>query len=338
MLGLYAHCIDKWENRLASQDTDRIARPFEWGLDWLECDIRDGNPLQSVVAYSRKHVVDSSDFYSCPRVQEYSFDGSCLTFKSPVVSRYEENNIVHADFFPSGDGRGRAVLVLPQWNADATGHAGLCRLLARLGISTLRMSMPYHDRRMPAELRRADYHVSSNVGRTIHASRQSVVDARACLDWLEQRGYSRLGILGTSLGSCISYITAAHDPRIQAGVFNHVSMYFGDVVWTGLATRHVREGFGNAITQDELRECWAVISPASFLDRMTGRRLKSLMLSARYDTTFLPEYSRLLIDASLARGHDVTLASLPCAHYTTGQTPFKFLDAFHMCRFLLQHL
>ena len=113
------------------------------------------------------------------------------------------------------------------------------------------MTMAYHDRRMPAGLRRADYHVSSNIGRTIHASRQSVVDGRACLDWLEERGYDRLGVLGTSLGSCISYIIAAHDSRVRVGAFNHVSKYFADVVWTGLATQHVRQGFGDALTQDD---------------------------------------------------------------------------------------
>jgi hypothetical protein len=191
---------------------------------------------------------------------------------------------------------------------------------------------------MPAGLRRADYHVSSNIGRTIHASRQSVVDGRACLDWLEEQGYDRLGVLGTSLGSCISYIIAVHDSRIRVGAFNHVSKYFADVVWTGLATRHVRQGFGDALTQEALRDCWGVVSPAAYLDRMTAREMKSLLIWARYDTSFLPEYSLPFIEASQARGHQVQVACLPCAHYTTGQIPFKFLDAFLLCRFLRTHL
>jgi hypothetical protein len=66
--------------------------------------------------------------------------------------------------------------------------------------------------------------------------------------------------------------------------------------------------------------------------------MKSLFVWARYDSSFLPEYSRQLIEASRARGHNVQVACLPCAHYTTGQTPFKFLDAFLLCRFLRKHL
>jgi pimeloyl-ACP methyl ester carboxylesterase len=191
---------------------------------------------------------------------------------------------------------------------------------------------------MPSETTRADYHVSSNVGRTVHAGRQSVIDARACLDWLEQRGYTRLGILGTSLGSCIAFITAAHDRRVRTGVMNHVSTYFSDVVWTGLSTRHVREGFGEAITQDDLRAYWAPISPATYYEKLNGRDLRSLLIWARHDTTFLPEFSLEVLRAFRERGFPHEVFTLPCGHYTTGQAPFKFLDGLAMCRFAAKHL
>jgi len=87
------------------------------------------------------------------------------------------------------------------------------------------MSMPYHDVRMPAELQRADYAVSANMGRTIDAGRQAVCDIRACLDWLESEGYSEFGILGTSLGSCYAFIASAHDARLKINAFNHASTY-----------------------------------------------------------------------------------------------------------------
>jgi pimeloyl-ACP methyl ester carboxylesterase len=230
------------------------------------------------------------------------------------------------------------LVVLPQWNSDANGHVGLAKLLNRFGISALRMTMAYHAERMPAELERAEYHVSSNIGRTIHASRQSVVDARACLDWLEQRGYSRVGILGTSLGSCIAFIAAAHDARVRVGIFNHVSMYFSDVVWTGLSTQHVRQGFGDVVSQDDLRRYWSVISPASYLKRFQGRDMQSLLIWARHDTSFLPVYSQQVLEnfRELKLPHQVF--KLPCGHYTTGRFPFKLMDGLAMCRFAARHL
>ena len=198
--------------------------------------------------------------------------------------------------------------------------------------------MAYHDRRMPPELQRADYHVSSNIGRTLHAARQSILDTRACLDWLEAQGYHRLGVLGTSLGSCIAFIAAAHDDRIRAGAFNHVSTYFGDVVWTGLSTRHVRLGFGDTVGQDDLRRFWAPISPASYFDRLRGRHLRSILVWARYDSTFLPEYSRQVIEAFRRRGLSHEVRTLACGHYTTGQFPFNILDGVALCRFLQRNL
>jgi hypothetical protein len=32
------------------------------------------------------------------------------------------------------------------------------------------------------------------------------------------------------------------------------------------------------------------------------------------------------------------VAVLPCGHYSSGQTPFKFLDAYYLARFLRRNL
>lgn len=334
----YGDWIQKWEFELATRDTNRLVRPFEWGLEWLTAH-PNGHPAGELRDFVDQAVAESGRFFSYTTPSRWKLTDNVLTFTSPATpTPYPENNTVYADFFPAPHDGGRAVLVLPQWNSDAQGHVGLCKLLNRFGITALRMSMAYHDRRMPPELERADYHVSSNLGRTIAAARQSVVDARACLDWLESRGYRQLAILGTSLGSCIAFITAAHDLRIRVGVFNHISTYFSDVVWTGLSTRHVRDGFGSALTQDDLRRYWSVISPATYLSRMVGRDMHSLLIWARYDTSFLPEYSLQVIEhfRKLNLPHEVF--ELPCAHYTTGRFPFNVMDGLAMCRYLRRRL
>jgi len=333
MPDLFSRWISRWEHHLATRDSNRIVRPFDWGEDWLASD-RNGDTRRHIADYVAQAIAQSDLFYAYNRPQDYHFDGRLLKFTSPLETRYPENNTVYADFFPAALDRRRAVLVLPQWNSDTNGHVGLCKMLNWFGINALRMSMAYHDRRMPPELERADYAVSSNIGRTIHASRQSVIDARSCLDWLEQRGFSRIAILGTSLGSCIAFITAAHDLRVKTGVFNHVSMYFSDVVWTGLATQHVRKGLAAEVTQEQLREYWKVISPAAYLHRLEGRDMRSLLIWATRDSSFLPEYSRQVIE--FFRNHKLVHEEviLPCGHYTTGRFPFKLMDGLAMCRFL----
>ena len=345
MPGLYARWMDRWERKLATRDTNRVVRPFEWGADWLHtigfpsfpAEVN-GDAAARVGRFADDAISQSDRFYAYPTPTDFRLADGRLTFTSPVHSRYDSNDTVHALWFPTPRDEGRALVVLPQWNSDAGGHVGLAKLLNRFGISALRMTMAYHAERMPAELERADYHVSSNIGRTVHAARQSILDVRACLDWLAAQGYQRLGILGTSLGSCVAFIAAAHDSRVKLGIFNHVSMYFSDVVWTGLSTQHVRKGFGNTVTQDDLRRYWAPISPASYIGRMTGRDMRNLLIWARHDSSFLPVYSKEVLRTfrELRLPHEVY--ELPCGHYTTGQFPFKVMDGLAMCRFAARFL
>jgi hypothetical protein len=330
-----ARVFHNWERRLASVSTDRVARPFEWGADWLADEpLPTGDARVALQAWGEATVGRSEAFYRVEPARDYALDGDTLTFTSAVETPHPANNVVRARYFPETTPRGRrrAVVVLPQWNSDAEGHVGLCRLLNRFGISALRLSLPYHDARMPPELRRADYIVSSNVGRTVQVCRQAVKDARQAIAWLDAQGYESIGILGTSLGSCLSMLTTAHEPLVRAAALNHISPYFADVVWDGLSTMHVRETLEGNVTLDELRRMWMPISPLPFLDRVRGRAI--LLVYAMYDLTFPVDLSRMLVDAFRRKGIDHQLAILPCGHYSTGKTPFKWMDGLTLCRFL----
>lgn len=263
-----------------------------------------------------------------------------LRFTSPVLTGYPENDRVNARWYeaPAEKMMGKpkqAIIVMPQWNADAFSHNVLCSLFNRFGISALRLSKPYHDIRRPAELERSDYAVSSNIGRTIAACRQAVVDIRCCLDWLEQQGYEQFGILGTSLGSCYAFIASAHDARLRVNAFNHASTSFGDVVWTGQSTRHIRQAFEDAgMTQERLREAWSAISPVSYMRSFAEHPKKVLVVHARYDLTFLEQYSLEVLRSFRALGVDFVSKVLPCGHYTTGETPYKFIDGWYLGSFV----
>ncbi len=343
-MALYKRAIHRWEKRLASRDRNRIVRPFEWGLEWLTDQVKLGangaahpDPAGLIQEHVEKALAASDQYFAYTIPRDFQQRDGELTFTSPLATPYPENNTVHAQFFPAKNSR-RAVVVLPQWNADPGSHLGLCRMLNWLGISALRMTLPYHDRRRPAGLERADYHVSSNVGRTIHACRQATVDARACFDWLELQGYGTLGLEGTSLGSCIALLVAAHDARIRAAVFNHISTYFSDVVWTGLSTRHVRQGLEQGVTQEGLRCYWSLISPASYLERLEGRGLRSLLIWTTHDLSFLPKFSRHVLVHYRRRRLPHRVLAIPCGHYTLGRAPFKYIDSVSICWFLHRNL
>ena len=263
-----------------------------------------------------------------------------LRFTSPVLTRYPENDTVNARWFPAHpetqNGKPKqAMIVMPQWNADAFSHNSLCTLFNRFGISCLRLSKPYHDIRRPAELERSDYAVSANVGRTTEACRQAVVDIRSCLDWLQFQGYQQFGVLGTSLGSCYAFIAAAFDPRLQVCAFNHASTWFGDVVWAGQSTRHIRAAFEQAgLNQTQVREIFSIVSPMSYMDRFAATPKRSLVIHANYDLTFPLEYSLDVLKNFDRLKINYVSKVLPCGHYTTGETPFKYIDGWYLGSFI----
>ena len=268
-----------------------------------------------------------------------------LRFTSPERTPYPENDMVNARWYPAPAHKDparpkQAIVVLPQWNADGLGHNSLCAIFNRMGISALRLSKPYHDIRRPAELERADYAVSANIGRTISACRQAVVDIRCCLDWLEEQGYEHFGVLGTSLGSCYAYLASAHDPRLRVNAFNHASTAFGDVVWVGQSTRHIRQAVQQAgLTQERVRALWSAVSPVSYYEQFrspeaNGAGKNVLVVYADYDLTFPREYSLKVVEAFRRSGVRHEVRVLPCGHYTTGETPYKFIDGWYMGSFV----
>jgi pimeloyl-ACP methyl ester carboxylesterase len=268
-----------------------------------------------------------------------------LRFTSPERTPYPENDLVNARWYPAPPHKDplrprQAIIVMPQWNADAFSHNSLCRIFNRMGISALRLSKPYHDIRRPVELERSDYAVSANVGRTISACRQAVVDIRCCIDWLEEQGYEHFGVLGTSLGSCYAFLASAHDKRIRVNAFNHASTAFGDVVWAGQSTRHVMQALADAgLTQDRIRSLWAAISPVSYYPKIAsaeagGPDKQVLLVYANYDLTFPKQYSLQVVEAFKRVGLNFELRVLPCGHYTTGETPFQYIDGWYMGSFV----
>jgi|SRR5579859_4507293 len=366
MPNLYEKWMYAWETRLTTRDTNRVVRPLEWGMEWARrWPLVNGNFPKSEQEFEgflhqlNHEIVERSDDYfaygvpsdfrlETRKIELFATgsngngrppkgEGIFLRFTSPVHTPHPENNLANARWFEAKGNR--AVIVLPHWNANGIAYNALGPLLNRLGISMLRLSLPYHDIRRPSETVRSDYAVSSNICRTIDAARQAVVDIRSCIDWLHAQGKDSVGILGTSLGSCYAFLASAHDARLKVNFFNHASTYVSDVVWTGQSTRHVREGLENdGVTQDRLRQSWLCVSPMAYFDKFMRFPKKSLMVYAKYDLTFLPELSREADAEFRKRGADLKTVVLPCGHYTTGETPFKFMDGYHIVRFLAKHL
>ena len=337
----YRSWMDRWENELCFRATDRVVRPYdlggEWTARWLPGVGAIGS-TEELFELNEQIITRSEEFFSYEPPTDFRLSGEWLTFTSPVATPHRENNTVRALWFPAKRPNGKAVVLLPHWNSKLPQHNALCSGLQRLGISVLRLSLPYHDDRSPEGLTRADYAVSANICRTIDAARQAVIDSRACFDWLEQEGFSDLGIVGTSLGSCYAFLASAHDPRIRVNVFNHCSTYVADVVWEGLSTRHIRQSLEPEMDLPTLRRLWLCVSPPSYWDLFAAKKHRSKFIYTRYDTTFPVHLSKQVIESARSQQWEHDVAVLPCGHYTLGAFPFKYMAGYEICSYLKRYL
>src|SRR3954470_21835761 len=104
MLQAFFHA---WERRLASVTTDRMVRPFEWGLDWIP----DNNghqvddPRDALRAWVSRIMSDTDAFFTPPPTRDYHIDAAGdgterLTFPSALATPHPDNNTVRCRLFP----------------------------------------------------------------------------------------------------------------------------------------------------------------------------------------------------------------------------------------------
>jgi len=141
--------MDRWENELCFRSTDRVVRPFEYGLEWTrnwpcakDFPYDGSDPVEYLIRLNELAIAGSDQFFGYDVPSSYSLDGDWLQFQSPVETPFPENNLVRALWFPAKNASGRAVVVLPHWNSKLPQQNALCAGLQRLGISALRLSLP----------------------------------------------------------------------------------------------------------------------------------------------------------------------------------------------------
>jgi hypothetical protein len=329
--------IRRYEHMRWAQEPNRRALPFGWGLEHIIESPNGTSPRVLLDRFVADAIANSDDWFAAAPATDYKLENNVLTFTSQISSPWPENNRVHAQFFP-GRKRGAAVVVLAQWNARWEEQQGVCRWLNRLGLTAVKMSLPYHDRRAIPDHPRADHLVGPNIGLTIQANRQAVLDARRVFRWLESQGYDRLGIIGTSIGSCIGFITMCHEPAIRAGAFLHVSSYFGEVVSLGLTTMNVWEPMKQHVTRDEAIRYWSPISPFPYIPKIRGAGKNILAITGRYDPTFWPELTEQFLSEMRQKSIKFDHLSVPCGHYSLGVAPFSHVVGYRFGKFLARAL
>jgi hypothetical protein len=96
----------------------------------------------------------------------------------------------------------------------------------------------------------------------------------------------------------------------------------------------VRAGLADHVTLDELRTYWAPVSPLPFMSRVAQMGHRPIrFLVARYDLTFPIDLTHEAIAEARRQKLPLDVVWLPCGHYTTGELPWKAIDAWKIATF-----
>lgn len=221
-----------------------------------------------------------------------------VTFPSPVESPIPENNTVHAEYFvPKGPGPFPAVIVLDIMDGQQVVARGEALWLARNGVAAMVVYMAHYGPRRPPGSRVR--FLSTNLTHSLESVRQTVLDCRCAAAWLADRpevDASRLGIVGTSLGSFISAVAAASEPRLKNVCLllsggGLVDAYY-DHPLAKPYTKVLDAVGGKAV----LKKLIAPADPITYAPQLKGKRL--LLVAASRDEVVPPSAARALWEAT----------------------------------------
>jgi len=322
-----AALIDRWDERNAAQDDPY--RPKETLSVGASLAFGGADPDSSLEALSRlvrQRLASANSFYTADHGYraDFHYEGDLLTFRSAIATETPANNIVHAHVRESRQRR-NAIVILPHWNAPPWAYRDFTAYFARLSITTVELTLPYHGARKRDGAMIADYLLSANLGRTIRSFRQAVVDTRAVIDWLTGRGYEKIGLIGVSIGSCIAALVAAHDPRVRSSALLLAAGDFAEVVWTGRATQHIRRMLEPALSLDQLKAVWSILSPELFASELARPQHSTLIVSGARDRVVQPYLTQRLADQLRSCQASLQWKPLPCGHYSLALFPFNLM-------------
>jgi len=199
------------------------------------------------------------EYYAAPRDVDLvgaigHGNAKTVTWRSPIETKFERNNVARADFFPRSSGKTTPTVFMLHALMSAT-HIGYRRWAARfheLGWNACFVHLPYHYSRVPHGHWNGELAITANLIRNAESLRQGVMEIRQLIAALREAGSSEFGILGTSYGGWIGALLAMveRDLRFVALIAPIVNVEHA--IWENPSTVFMRRELRRAKIAPEL--------------------------------------------------------------------------------------
>jgi len=251
-----------WRSQLAHQNTaterrgyNKLQRFAATGMDSLMCasmnllqsrhrlHARSRDEMERYVAECEK--LTAHDYYAVRHDVDLASaigNGTSVTWRSPIETRFPANNIARADFFPCPRGW-RAPTVLMLHALMSASHIGYRRWAARfneLGWNACFVHLPYHYSRVPRGYWNGELAITADLIRNAEGLRQGVIEVRQLIAALRKRGCSEFGLLGTSYGGWIGALLAMVERDFRFVALMAPIVNVEHAIWESPATAFMR--------------------------------------------------------------------------------------------------
>ncbi|MCM2442294.1 dienelactone hydrolase-related enzyme [Agrobacterium vitis] len=333
---MYHNLLDRWDEQ-RSQRGGKWKKTTDFILDADRAfpGAKNTGSIDDFCVLADQIIGDSAYFYAPGGDKEcFQWQGGWLKFPSDISTDVEENNVVWAKITDSGS-FDHALVIFHHWNASTRNHQ-IAHFFSKRGISVVEIAMPYHFERRRLGSRYADFMLSPNLGRTIQSVRQAVCDGQKLIRWLNSKGYKKISVLGMSLGSWVAGLVAAHEPAVSKASLFLTAGSLADMIWTGRATRSIRESLEPAIELSDLRRAWGPLNLENYAHNLTRPDLDLQIVLAKRDKVVLPELSHRFLHSLKATGARPNILELNCGHYSLALPPYIVLAGLKLKRFLVE--
>lgn len=333
---MYHFWLDRWDERRAQRgEVAKKTTGFRIDADLVFPDATSATTIEEFCVLAER-ATSSPAFFKAPTGHdpEYYREGEFLRFPSDLSTDVRENNLVWARITESGL-HDKATVIFHHWNARSRNRQ-IAKYLSKRGVAVIEISMPYHFERSRPGAQYADYMLSPSVGRTIQAIRQAVWDGQKLIRWLKKEGYREISVVGMSLGSWVAGLIAAHDPNVSKASLFLTAGSLADMVWTGRATRPIRDGLQTSIGIAELRRAWAPLNLENYVYSLARANLDIQFILAKRDKVVLPAFSDALIEKLRSIATRANVLQLNCGHYSLAVPPYILFAGVSLKRFLFQ--
>lgn len=331
---MYRSWLDNWDERKALQG-DQLKANAPFALEATRCfqGASNADSIEDFIHLAEIAVTDPA-FYDQERQCNWKCDmqKGWISFPSGIISDIDENNRVWAKVTEANPSR-KALIVFRHWNAKKRNRI-ISKFLSQRGITVVEIAMPYHMERQRPGSTHADYMLSPNLGRTIQSVRQAVWDGQRLIHCLKKSGYDDISVLGISLGSWVAGLIAAHNPAVSNASLFLSAGSLADMVWTGRATRSIRESLERNITLVDFRKAWAPLNLESYARGLTRADLDLQLVLAMRDKVVLPELSAKFVNSLKQAGGSPDVLELNCGHYSLALPPYSMRAGLWLNRLL----